>query len=102
VGLQWECTSHASGRRLRIRLPARFEAGTSNIADAVGLGAALDYLQRLGIDNVARYEHDLLGYATRYEHDLPGCVARYEHDLLGYANPPDERGVRAAADRDGG
>jgi cysteine desulfurase / selenocysteine lyase len=44
--------------------PGRFEAGTGNIADAVGLGAALDYLQRLGIENVARYEHDLLGYAT--------------------------------------
>jgi cysteine desulfurase / selenocysteine lyase len=44
--------------------PGRFEAGTGNIADAVGLGAALDYLQRLGLENVARYEHDLLGYAT--------------------------------------
>jgi cysteine desulfurase / selenocysteine lyase len=44
--------------------PGRFEAGTGNIADAIGLGAALDYLQRLGLDNVARYEHDLLSYAT--------------------------------------
>jgi cysteine desulfurase/selenocysteine lyase len=43
--------------------PTRFEAGTGNIADAVGLGAALDYLQRIGIDNVTRYERALLDYA---------------------------------------
>lgn len=43
--------------------PARFEAGTGNIADAVGLGAALEYLQGIGVPNVARYEHELLGYA---------------------------------------
>jgi cysteine desulfurase/selenocysteine lyase len=43
--------------------PARFEAGTGNIADAVGLGAALEYLLKIGIDNVARYEHELLVYA---------------------------------------
>ena len=40
--------------------PNRFEAGTGNIADAVGLGAAIDYVERLGIENIARYEHDLL------------------------------------------
>ena len=44
--------------------PARFEAGTGNIADAVGLGAALDYVERIGIENIARYEHELLVYAT--------------------------------------
>jgi cysteine desulfurase/selenocysteine lyase len=44
--------------------PARFEAGTGNLADAVGLGSALDYLERVGLENVARYEHDLLAYAT--------------------------------------
>jgi cysteine desulfurase/selenocysteine lyase len=43
--------------------PARFEAGTGNIADAVGLGSALEYLQRIGVPNVARYEHELLTYA---------------------------------------
>ena len=42
--------------------PARFEAGTGNIADAVGLGAALDYVDRIGLENIARYEHDLLVY----------------------------------------
>jgi cysteine desulfurase/selenocysteine lyase len=44
--------------------PARFEAGTGNIADAAGLGAALDYIERVGLENIARYEHDLLAYAT--------------------------------------
>ena len=44
--------------------PNRFEAGTGNIADAVGLGAAIDYIDRIGIENIARYEHDLLAYAT--------------------------------------
>jgi cysteine desulfurase / selenocysteine lyase len=52
--------------------PARFEAGTGNIADAIGLGAALDYLQRLGLENVAHYEHDLLGYATAQLLSVPG------------------------------
>jgi len=52
--------------------PARFEAGTGNIADAVGLGAALDYLQRLGLPEVARYEHDLLDYATERLRGIPG------------------------------
>jgi cysteine desulfurase/selenocysteine lyase len=44
--------------------PTRFEAGTGNIADAVGLGAALEYVERLGIENIGRYEHALLEYAT--------------------------------------
>ncbi|AOA58367.1 family 2A encapsulin nanocompartment cargo protein cysteine desulfurase [Acinetobacter larvae] len=42
--------------------PNKFEAGTGNIADAVGLGAALEYVEAIGIDNIARYEHDLLQY----------------------------------------
>jgi cysteine desulfurase/selenocysteine lyase len=44
--------------------PAKFEAGTPNIADAVGLGAALDYVNRLGLVNTGKYEHQLLEYAT--------------------------------------
>jgi cysteine desulfurase/selenocysteine lyase len=44
--------------------PAKFEAGTPNIADAIGLGAALDYLSQFGLPNIAKYEHELLGYAT--------------------------------------
>jgi cysteine desulfurase/selenocysteine lyase len=45
-------------------VPARFEAGTGNIADAVGLGAAIDYLDRLGMGAIAEYEHALLEYGT--------------------------------------
>ncbi|MFM0180526.1 family 2A encapsulin nanocompartment cargo protein cysteine desulfurase [Paraburkholderia aspalathi] len=52
--------------------PNRFEAGTGNIADAVGLGAAIDYVQRVGIENIARYEHDLLAYATSVLQPVPG------------------------------
>jgi cysteine desulfurase / selenocysteine lyase len=52
--------------------PARFEAGTGNIADAVGLGAALDYLEEIGMENIARYEHDLLAYATTGLLTIPG------------------------------
>jgi cysteine desulfurase/selenocysteine lyase len=44
--------------------PAKFEAGTPNVADAVGLGAALDYVNRLGLANTAKYEQELLQYAT--------------------------------------
>lgn len=52
--------------------PTRFEAGTGNIADAVGLGAAIDYVERIGLENIARYEHDLLAYATRGLLRVPG------------------------------
>jgi cysteine desulfurase/selenocysteine lyase len=45
--------------------PNKFEAGTGNIADAVGLGAALDYVQSVGLVNIQNYEHELLNYATR-------------------------------------
>lgn len=44
--------------------PAKFEAGTPSIADAVGLGAALDYVNRIGLPNIGAYEHKLLEYAT--------------------------------------
>jgi cysteine desulfurase/selenocysteine lyase len=52
--------------------PGRFEAGTGNIADAVGLGAAIDYIERIGMHNIARYEHDLLVYATEALERVPG------------------------------
>ena len=52
--------------------PSRFEAGTGNIADAVGLGAAIDYVTRLGIDNINQYEHYLLEYAIHQMKQVPG------------------------------
>ena len=54
--------------------PAKFEAGTGNIADAVGLGAALDWLSRIGVDNVGRYEHELIEYATPRLATVPGLT----------------------------
>ena len=44
--------------------PEKFEAGTPDIAGAVGLGAAIDYISSIGIANIAAYEHSLLEYAT--------------------------------------
>jgi cysteine desulfurase / selenocysteine lyase len=52
--------------------PARFEAGTGNIADAVGLGAAIDYLERIGMVNVSRHETELLKYGTECLGEVPG------------------------------
>jgi cysteine desulfurase/selenocysteine lyase len=46
-------------------IPSKFEAGTGNIADAVGLGAAIDYVNKVGIENIARYEHELLVYGMQ-------------------------------------
>lgn len=52
--------------------PTRFEAGTGNIADAVGLGTALDYVQQIGLTTIANYEHELLEYATAGLTTIPG------------------------------
>jgi len=52
--------------------PWKFEAGTGNIADAVGLGAALDYVMRIGMDAVSAHEHDLLVYGTHLLTDIKG------------------------------
>lgn len=53
-------------------LPYKFEAGTPNIAGAIGLGAALQYLQRLDWTAIQSHEHDLLEYGTRRLADVPG------------------------------
>jgi cysteine desulfurase/selenocysteine lyase len=52
--------------------PNRFEAGTGSIAPAVGMGAALDYLDRIGMPQIARYEHDMLVYAIEALKTIPG------------------------------
>ncbi len=52
--------------------PVKFEAGTGNIADAVGLGAALDYVSSIGLANISAYDHDLLDYATRESKRING------------------------------
>ncbi|HJT76701.1 MAG TPA: aminotransferase class V-fold PLP-dependent enzyme, partial [Gemmataceae bacterium] len=53
-------------------LPYKFEAGTPDIAGAVGLGAAIDYVQRVGLDAIAAHEADLLSYATARLREVPG------------------------------
>jgi cysteine desulfurase/selenocysteine lyase len=53
-------------------LPHKFEAGTPHIAGGIGLGAAIDYLESLGLANVAAHEQDVLAYATEALADIPG------------------------------
>lgn len=53
-------------------LPYKFEAGTPHIAGVIGLGAAIDYMWQIGIDNIAAQEHHLLEIATRKIEALPG------------------------------
>ena len=53
-------------------LPAKFEAGTPNIAGGIALGAAIDYVTDLGMDKIAAYEHELLMYATEALATVPG------------------------------
>jgi cysteine desulfurase/selenocysteine lyase len=53
-------------------IPYKFEAGTPDIAGAVALGVAVDYIESLGIDNIATHEAELLAYATRAIQQVPG------------------------------
>jgi len=53
-------------------LPYKFEAGTPNIAGGIGLGAAVDYVNRVGLDKIAAYEHELLIYGTAALLQVPG------------------------------
>lgn len=53
-------------------LPAKFEAGTPNIAGAVGLGAAIDYVRGIGLDAIAAHEHAVLEYALAAADAIPG------------------------------
>ncbi|MDP7537604.1 MAG: cysteine desulfurase [Methylococcales bacterium] len=52
-------------------LPYKFEAGTPAIADVIGLGAAIDYVTGIGLDNIAAYEDDLLRYAMEQVNHIP-------------------------------
>jgi cysteine desulfurase/selenocysteine lyase len=86
--------------------PTRFEAGTGNIADAVGLGAALDYLTEAGIDAVAAHEHSLLEHATKGLCTIPGlCIigtAREKAGVISFVlDGLRTEDVGAALDREG-
>ncbi|MDP2875690.1 MAG: aminotransferase class V-fold PLP-dependent enzyme, partial [Holophaga sp.] len=65
LSVSWEKTSYMG-------LPAKFEAGTPAITQAIGLGAAIDYLQGIGVDRIAAYEHELLIYATEHLSKIQG------------------------------
>jgi cysteine desulfurase / selenocysteine lyase len=62
-------------------LPYKFEAGTPNIADVIGLGAAIDYLNAIGMDKIAAYEAELLAYATEKAKEIKGLriIGEAEH-----------------------
>lgn len=86
--------------------PERFEAGTGNIADAVGLGAALDYVEGIGMEVIARYEHELLAYATEKISQVPGLTligtAAEKASVLSFVLAGREPGdVGKALDREG-
>jgi cysteine desulfurase/selenocysteine lyase len=70
------------------RLPFRFEAGTPNIAGAVGLGAAIDYLTGIGLDAISAYEEELLDYGTERLREVPGLrivgEARHKASVLSF------------------
>lgn len=67
---------------------ARFEAGTGSIADAVGLGAAIDYLEEIGMDAIARHEQELLLHATSGLLTIPGVrlvgTARHKAPVISF------------------
>jgi cysteine desulfurase / selenocysteine lyase len=74
-------------------LPHKFEAGTSPIAEAVGFGAAVDYLNAVGLEAIAQHEHELLVYALERLQDVPGIVL--------YGPQPDRRAGIVSFNMDG-
>jgi cysteine desulfurase/selenocysteine lyase len=87
-------------------VPGRFEAGTGSIADAVGLGAAIDYLQQFGMEAIARHEHDLMAYGTEALRQVPGLrlvgTAREKAGVLSFVIPGKRtEDIGAALDKEG-
>jgi len=74
-------------------LPHKFEAGTAPIAEAVGFGAAIDYLNEVGLDAIADHEHELLAYALERMQEVPG--------LTTYGPPVDRRAGIVSFNLDG-
>ncbi|HUX68825.1 MAG TPA: cysteine desulfurase [Terriglobales bacterium] len=69
-------------------LPYKFEAGTPNIAAAIGLGAGIAYLENLGLERIAAYERELLAYGTSQLEAIPGLrligTARHKAGVLSF------------------
>ena len=74
-------------------LPHKFEAGTSPIAEAVGFGAAVDYLSEIGLDAIEHHEHELVAYALERLANVPGIKL--------YGPPPDRRAGIVSFNMDG-
>jgi cysteine desulfurase / selenocysteine lyase len=74
-------------------LPHKFEAGTSPIAEAVGFGAAVDYLNAIGLDAIEQHEHELVSYALERLGEVPG--------ILLYGPPADRRAGIVSFNMDG-
>jgi cysteine desulfurase / selenocysteine lyase len=74
-------------------LPHKFEAGTSPIAEAYGLGVAIDYLQSVGLDAIEAYEHELAAYALERMSEVPGITL--------YGPPADRRAGVVSFNMDG-
>ena len=70
-------------------LPAKFEAGTSPMAEAVGLGAAIDYLEAVGLEAIEAHEHELAAYALEQLGEIPGVTL--------YGPPADRRAGSSAS-----
>ncbi len=70
------------------KVPHKFEAGTPDMSGAVGLRAAIEYLQGLGMDKIAQHEHELLVYATKKVAEIPGVrligTARQKAGVLSF------------------
>jgi len=74
------------------KLPHKFEAGTPHMAGAIGLGAALEYVSHLGIENITSHEQDVLAYATKQVSAVPGVrligTAREKTGVLSFVLGP--------------
>lgn len=69
-------------------IPGKFEAGTPNIAGAIGMGAAADYLTGIGLENITAYEHELLAYTTGQLQGIEGLefigTAEYKAGVVAF------------------
>ena len=69
-------------------LPYKFEAGTPNIAGVIGLGAAIDYVNKIGLENISQYENELLNYANQQTSEITGLkfigTARQKTSILSF------------------
>ena len=72
-------------------LPHKFEAGTPHVAGVIGLGAAIDYVQSVGLENIGEHEKDLLEYGTKALSAVPGLrligTAKEKTSILSFVFP---------------